>query len=69
MADLLDLTLPLPVDRMDCTVDEDGMAAAVGGATAPDVEREDADVVLLIVFMTICLAKMVQAISLEGRLT
>ena len=53
MADLLDLTLPLPVDRIDC-VDEEGMAAPVGGATAPDVMwrgrmPKDADVVLLIV--------------------
>ena len=30
------------------------MAAAVGGATAPDVEREDADVVLLIVKVSNC---------------
>ena len=57
---------------MDCTVEEEWMAAAVGGATAPDVEREDADVVLLIVLVydDLCrFAKTVQANNLEGRLT
>ena len=48
------------------------MAAAVGGATAPDVEREDADVVMSFSLLKCLIAKLttsVQANSLEGRLT